>query len=145
MQAVQLQHHAQPQFPLPRAAQPAQSPIASPNSAPLAASAAGAAEIRLSCGWQELGLRLCAEGAAAWAADNIQANAVLPGWIDTELTRGARDQIPGLHERVLQRTPVGRWGEIDDMAGIAVFLASPASDFLTGTAIPVDGGYSVMG
>jgi len=83
--------------------------------------------------------------AVAWAADNIQANAILPGWIDTDLTRKARADVPGLNERVLARSPSGRWGTIDDFAGIAVFLASPASDFITGTAIPVDGGYSTVG
>jgi 2-deoxy-D-gluconate 3-dehydrogenase len=83
--------------------------------------------------------------ACAWARDNIQANAVLPGWIDTALTRRAREEVPGLHDNVLRRTPAGRWGVIDDMAGVAVFLASPASDFITGAAIPVDGGYSVQG
>ena len=83
--------------------------------------------------------------AVAWAADNIQANAVLPGWIDTDLTKRARKEIDGLHDRVLGRTPAARWGAIDDFAGIAVFLASPASDFVTGSAIPVDGGYSIMG
>jgi 2-dehydro-3-deoxy-D-gluconate 5-dehydrogenase len=83
--------------------------------------------------------------ACAWAKDNIQVNAVLPGWIDTELTQGARKAVAGLHERVLARTPAGRWGEPGDFSGIAVFLASSASDFLTGTAIPVDGGYSVQG
>lgn len=83
--------------------------------------------------------------ATAWAKDNIQVNCFLPGWIDTELTQAARKQVAGLHERVLARTPQGRWGRIEDMAGIAVFLASPASDFITGTAIPVDGGFSVMG
>jgi len=83
--------------------------------------------------------------ACAWAKDNIQVNAVLPGWIDTDLTRNARKQVEGLHERVLARTPAGRWGDPADFAGIAVFLASSASDFLTGTAIPVDGGYSVQG
>jgi 2-dehydro-3-deoxy-D-gluconate 5-dehydrogenase len=83
--------------------------------------------------------------AVAWARDNIQVNAVLPGWIDTELTRNARREVAGLHDSVLRRTPAGRWGAIDDMAGVAVFLASPASDFVTGTAIPVDGGYSVQG
>ena len=82
--------------------------------------------------------------AVAWAPDNIQANAVLPGWIDTDLTKRARNEIGGLHERVLGRTPAARWGAIADFAGIAVFLASPASDFVTGTAIPVDGGYSIM-
>jgi 2-deoxy-D-gluconate 3-dehydrogenase len=83
--------------------------------------------------------------ATAWAKDNIQVNAVLPGWIDTDLTRRARDEVAGLHDRVLSRTPAGRWGTADDMAGIAVFLASSASDFVTGTAIPVDGGYSAQG
>jgi len=83
--------------------------------------------------------------AAAWAGDNIQVNAVLPGWIDTELTVGAREQVAGLHEKVLARTPAGRWGVPQDLAGIAVFLASAASDFITGTAIPVDAGYSAQG
>jgi 2-dehydro-3-deoxy-D-gluconate 5-dehydrogenase len=82
--------------------------------------------------------------AVAWAADNVQVNAVLPGWIDSELTRAARQQVAGLHERVLARTPAGRWGTPHDLAGIAVFLASSASDFVTGTAIPVDGGYSIL-
>jgi 2-deoxy-D-gluconate 3-dehydrogenase len=83
--------------------------------------------------------------AAAWASDNIQVNAVLPGWIDTELTRDARRQVAGLHERVLARTPAGRWGVPEDLAGIAVFLASRASDFVTGAAVPVDGGFAAMG
>jgi 2-dehydro-3-deoxy-D-gluconate 5-dehydrogenase len=83
--------------------------------------------------------------ATGWAADNIQVNAVLPGWIDTELTQRARQQIEGLHESVLRRTPAKRWGVEQDMAGVAVFLASPASDFVTGAAIPVDGGYSIQG
>jgi len=83
--------------------------------------------------------------ASAWAKDNIQINAVLPGWIDTELTRAARRQVVGLHDRVLARTPAGRWGMPEDLAGIAVFLAAPASDFVTGAAIPVDGGFSSMG
>ena len=83
--------------------------------------------------------------ATAWAKDSIQVNAVLPGWIDTDLTRRARTDVAGLHERVLARTPAGRWGTAEDMAGVAVFLASSASDFVTGTAIPVDGGYSAQG
>ena len=82
--------------------------------------------------------------AAAWALDRIQVNALLPGWIDTELTRAARQQIAGLEERAVARTPAGRWGHIDDFAGVAVFLASSASDFITGAAIPVDGGYSIL-
>jgi 2-deoxy-D-gluconate 3-dehydrogenase len=83
--------------------------------------------------------------AVAWAPDNIQANCVLPGWIDTALTRRAREQVAGLQDKVLGRSPVGRWGVPADMSGVAVFLAAPASDFVTGTAIPVDGGFSVMG
>jgi 2-deoxy-D-gluconate 3-dehydrogenase len=82
--------------------------------------------------------------AVAWAKDNIQANAILPGWIDTDLTRSARQQVAGLNERVLARTPAARWGTPEDLAGLAVFLASPASDFITGAAIPVDGGYSSL-
>src|SRR5262245_53267275 len=83
--------------------------------------------------------------ATAWAKDNIQVNAVLPGWIDTDLTQAARKEVSGLNSMVLMRTPARRWGTPDDMSGIAVFLASPASDFVTGTAIPVDGGYAAQG
>ena len=83
--------------------------------------------------------------ACAWAAQNIQVNAILPGWIDTDLTRQARVDVQGLHDRVLERTPAKRWGVPNDFTGIAVFLASSASDFITGAAIPVDGGYSVQG
>lgn len=83
--------------------------------------------------------------ATAWAKDRIQVNAVLPGWIDSDLTKQARKDVPGLEERVTARTPEGRWGVPNDFAGIAVFLASPASDFVTGTAIPVDGGFSSQG
>ena len=82
--------------------------------------------------------------ATAWASDQIQVNAILPGWIDTELTQQARIDVTGLQERVIARTPAGRWGKPSDLAGIAVFLSSAASDFITGTAIPVDGGYSVQ-
>jgi len=83
--------------------------------------------------------------ACAWAPDNIQVNAILPGWLDTDLTRRARQQIDGLHDYVLSRTPAGRWGEPDDMAGAAVFLSSAASDFVTGTTLAIDGGYSARG
>ena len=81
--------------------------------------------------------------AVAWAPDNIQVNAILPGFIDTDLTRQARKDINGLYEHVILRTPAGRWGEPRDLAGVAVFLASNASDFLTGVALPVDGGFSI--
>lgn len=82
--------------------------------------------------------------AAAWAADNVQVNAILPGWIDTALTQTAREQVDGLHQKVLDRTPAGRWGDPADFPGVAVFLASRASDFVTGATIAVDGGYSSL-
>jgi 2-deoxy-D-gluconate 3-dehydrogenase len=87
-------------------------------------------------------LQLTRSLAGAWAADNIQVNCILPGWIDTDLTRGARRRTPSLHDRVLERTPARRWGEPRDLAGPAVFLCSAASDFVTGAALPVDGGFS---
>jgi 2-dehydro-3-deoxy-D-gluconate 5-dehydrogenase len=105
--------------------------FASSYAAPYAASKAGIVQLAKSM-------------AVAWAKDNIQVNAILPGWIDTELTQGARKQVQGLHERVLARTPAQRWGVPGDFAGIAVFLASPASDFVTGVAIAIDGGYSAQ-
>jgi 2-dehydro-3-deoxy-D-gluconate 5-dehydrogenase len=80
--------------------------------------------------------------ALAWAPDHIQVNAILPGWFDTELTEKARQEIPGLHERVLARIAHGRWAKPADMAGTAVWLASPASDYVTGIVVPVDGGYT---
>jgi 2-deoxy-D-gluconate 3-dehydrogenase len=83
--------------------------------------------------------------AVLWAEDNIQVNCILPGWINTELSVGAKKRTPGLEERVVARTPAGRWGEPEDLAGTALFLASGASDFVTGVAIPVDGGYSAQG
>jgi 2-dehydro-3-deoxy-D-gluconate 5-dehydrogenase len=81
--------------------------------------------------------------ATAWAEHNIQVNCFLPGWIDTPLTVGARLQVEGLYEKVLARTPAKRWGTIDDFQGIAIFLSSSASDFITGAVIAVDGGFSV--
>ena len=80
--------------------------------------------------------------ALSWAPDHIQVNAILPGWIDTELTEKARVEVTGLHERVLVRIPHGRWGKPADLAGTAIWLASPASDYVTGVAVPVDGGYT---
>jgi 2-deoxy-D-gluconate 3-dehydrogenase len=81
--------------------------------------------------------------ATAWASDNIQVNSILPGWIETDMTVTAKAVVPGLAESVVARTPAGRWGQPADLAGLAVFLAAPASDFVTGTAIPADGGYSI--
>ena len=83
--------------------------------------------------------------AAAWAPDRIQVNAILPGWIDTDLTRRAREEVPGLEARVTARTPAGRWGAPEDVVGAVLFLASGASDFVTGASLPVDGGYSIQG
>ncbi|MBL6929775.1 MAG: SDR family oxidoreductase, partial [Rhodospirillales bacterium] len=80
--------------------------------------------------------------AVAWAKENIQVNCYLPGWIETGQTANIPEQVPGLYEKVVDRCPTGRWGQGDDFAGIAVFLASQASNYITGTAIPVDGGYS---
>ena len=81
--------------------------------------------------------------ATAWAEDNIQVNCFLPGFIDTPLTMGLREEVEGITEKVTERTPANRWGTPADFKGLAVFLAGPGSDFVTGTAIPVDGGFSV--
>ena len=83
--------------------------------------------------------------AVAWAADGITVNVILPGWIDTDLTRKARQDMAGLNDNVLARTPSKRWGVPADFEGVAAFLASDAAAFITGVAIPVDGGYSVQG
>ena len=81
--------------------------------------------------------------AVAWARHNVQANAILPGWIVTEMTNQFQELFPERYKLVQERTPADRWGIPADLAGTAVFLASNASDFVTGTAIAVDGGYSV--
>lgn len=79
--------------------------------------------------------------AAAWGDDNIQVNTILPGWIVTDMTSITR-AVPGLADHVLSRTPAGRWGRPEDFEGIATFFASPASDFVTGTDIQIDGGFT---
>jgi len=83
--------------------------------------------------------------AAAWARNNIQVNAILPGWIVTEMTEGPRASRPGFTDNIVARTPAGRWGEADDFEGPAVFLSSPASAFVTGASLAVDGGFSISG
>lgn len=83
--------------------------------------------------------------ALAWAKDNIQVNALLPGWIDTPLTVSARKDFPGLNDFVSARVPAGRWGKPTDFAGAAVFLASSASDFITADNLRVDGGFAQGG
>jgi len=83
--------------------------------------------------------------AVAWAKDNIQVNAILPGWITSDMTIPIQDAAPEWSESIVTRTPSHRWGEPNDVAGAVIFLASRASDFITGVALPVDGGFSVMG
>ncbi|MEC8891559.1 MAG: glucose 1-dehydrogenase [Chloroflexota bacterium] len=80
--------------------------------------------------------------AVSWAQDNIQVNTILPGWIHTDLTRGIREDFPDRYTHILSRIPDGRWGEPADLAGTSVFLASQASNYVTGISIPVDGGYT---
>lgn len=87
-------------------------------------------------------LQLTRALAVEWASDNIQVNAVLPGWISTDITAPAQFGVAGFDEMIVARTPAKRWGAPTDLAGVGVFLASPASDFITGTAITVDGGFS---
>jgi 2-deoxy-D-gluconate 3-dehydrogenase len=81
------------------------------------------------------------------AAYNIQVNAIAPGWIETEMTAMAwKNPDPnwaGFNQLILDRTPAHRWGQPDETAGAAVFLASAAADFITGVTLPVDGGYSI--
>lgn len=81
--------------------------------------------------------------AIAWAPDGVRVNAIAPGFIVTE--QSARSRTDPVHvANVTTRTPLGRWGQPDDIAGVALFLASEASGFITGACIPVDGGYSVV-
>lgn len=75
------------------------------------------------------------------APHNIQVNAIAPGWIETDMTAPVRT-MP-MNDEILSRTPAGRWGQPEEVAGTAVYLASPASDFVTGATILVDGGYSI--
>ncbi len=89
-------------------------------------------------------LQLTQSLAALWAADGIRVNALAPGWILTKLTVPVRENDT-LNRAILSRTPMARWGEPDDLAGGALFLASDAAAFITGVTIPVDGGFSSCG
>ena len=80
--------------------------------------------------------------AVAWAGKNIQVNAIIPGWFETELTSSIPTLDPKRYEKISNRIPAGKWGIPGDIAGTAVFLCSAASDYVTGTSVIVDGGYS---
>jgi len=81
--------------------------------------------------------------AVAWAADNIQVNAILPGWFMTGLTESIPQRDPARYELINQRIPAERWGEPEELQGPVVFLAGSASNYVTGAVLTVDGGYSV--
>jgi len=80
--------------------------------------------------------------AVAWAPDGIRVNAIAPGWIDTDMARPAL-QDPVRAAPILARTPMGRWGTPDDVASVVTFLVSDAARFVTGTVLPIDGGYLI--
>ena len=80
--------------------------------------------------------------AIAYAADGIRVNAIAPGWVRTRLTQPLQDDVQR-SDAIVARTPLARWAEPDDIAGAAVFLCSPAAQFVTGTVVPVDGGYLI--
>ncbi|MGN9908772.1 2-dehydro-3-deoxy-D-gluconate 5-dehydrogenase KduD [Phytohabitans sp. LJ34] len=75
-----------------------------------------------------------------WAAHGVNVNAIAPGYIDTDNTQALRAD-PRRNQAILDRVPAGRWGRPDDIAGATVFLASPASDYVNGAVLPVDGGW----
>ena len=81
--------------------------------------------------------------AVGWAKDNVNVNAILPGWITTNLTSGMPVNDPERYRKVSERIALGKWGIPEDLAGAAIFLASNASNYITGSSIVVDGGYSV--
>ena len=75
---------------------------------------------------------------------NIQVNAIAPGWFETDMTAPVRSaEMKEMNDEIIARTPAGRWGDPDELVGTAIFLASRASDYVTGAMIPVDGGYSI--
>jgi NAD(P)-dependent dehydrogenase (short-subunit alcohol dehydrogenase family) len=81
--------------------------------------------------------------AVAWAAEGIRVNAIAPGWIATEFTRGlVEDEVRSA--AIVDRTPMQRWGEPNDLGGAVVFLCSAAARFITGAILPVDGGYAAV-
>jgi NAD(P)-dependent dehydrogenase (short-subunit alcohol dehydrogenase family) len=82
--------------------------------------------------------------AGAWAEDGIRVNALAPGWITSRMTAPVQGN-EGLNATIIGRTPLGRWGVPDEVAGGALFLASEAAGFITGVTLPVDGGFSSCG
>jgi len=81
--------------------------------------------------------------AAAWASDGIRVNAVAPGWIETEMTAPLRAD-PMRNDAILSRTPMGRWGQPAEVGAVLSLLLSPGAGFVTGTTLPVDGGYAAV-
>ena len=89
-------------------------------------------------------IQLTKSMAVELATHGIQVNAIAPGWIETDMTAPVRtDAMKAMNDEILMRTPAGRWGRSDEVAGTAVFLASRASDFVTGETVRVDGGYAI--
>ena len=86
-------------------------------------------------------IQLTKSMAVELAANNIQVNAIAPGWFETDMTAPIKDTP--LEDEIIMRTPAGRWGRPDELVGAAIFLASRASDFVTGTTVRVDGGYAI--
>ena len=103
----------------------------SPDASAYAASKGGVVQYTKSC-------------AIAYAKYNVQVNAILPGWIVTEMTDDFGRLFPDRYAAIEGRTPAGRWGQPNDLAGTAIYLASEASQFVSGVSIPIDGGYSVQ-
>jgi 2-dehydro-3-deoxy-D-gluconate 5-dehydrogenase len=82
--------------------------------------------------------------AIEFAPHNIQVNAIAPGWIETDMTAPVRTEaMKAMNDEIIARTPMGRWGQPEEVAGTAVYLASSASDFVTGDTTRVDGGYAI--
>ena len=103
-----------------------QSELARPSIAPYAASKGA---VRM------LTRGMCAD----WAGHGLQINAVAPGYFQTELNQALADD-PVFNDWLIKRTPAGRWGKVEELCGAAVFLASPAADFINGQTLFVDGG-----
>jgi 2-deoxy-D-gluconate 3-dehydrogenase len=87
-------------------------------------------------------IQLTKSMAIEFAPSNIQVNAIAPGWFETDMTAPVKT-MPAIHDEIMLRTPAGRWGQTEELAGAAIFLASRASDFVTGSTVVVDGGYSI--